>query len=275
MTRSRGVVCKIEKKAPFTLHLSKNTLEFPIIFKWGYFAASAHLIFELLAFFIGFRYFLWLQRAKGDHLPSASRQWAFLGAAAGAFIGSRLLGALENPALFFHPPGNWLLYFFQSKTIIGALLGGLLGVEIAKKIIGEKRSSGDLFTFPLLLGMMIGRLGCFSMGVAEPTYGIPSELPWAMDLGDGILRHPTALYEFFFLGLLWWFLAQLKKTKKVVEGGLFQLFMVSYLAYRFLIAFIQPIDTYLLGLGSLQWACLMGLVYYYRIILYPRHLFLT
>lgn len=266
-------MCKIEKKGPFPVHLSKNTLDFPIIFKWGYFATSAHFIFELLAFFVGFRYFLWLQKAKGDHLPTASRQWAFLGAAAGAFIGSRLLGAMENPALFFHPEGNWLLYFFKSKTIIGALLGGLWGVEWTKKVIGEQRSSGDLFTFPLLLGMMIGRLGCFSMGVAEPTYGLPSELPWAMNLGDGILRHPTALYEFCFLGLLWWSLVRLKKTKQVVEGGLFQLFMISYLLYRFLIAFIQPIDFHWLGLGVLQWACVAGLLYYFYIIRHLKRLF--
>jgi hypothetical protein len=41
------------------------------------------------------------------------------------------------------------------------------------------------------------------MGVYEETYGLPSSLPWAMDLGDGIQRHPVALYEIIFLIALW------------------------------------------------------------------------
>lgn len=234
-------------------------------------AISAHFIFELLAFFIGFRYFLWLRRSTGDHLPSSSRLTAFLGAAAGALLGSRFLGALEDPSLFFHPDGNWL-YYFQSKTIIGALLGGLAGVEIAKKIVGETRSSGDLFVFPLILGMMIGRVGCFSMGVAEPTYGIASSLPWAMDLGDGIPRHPTALYEILFLLLLWITLRGLRTRFDFQEGSLFKLFMVAYLLYRFSVGFIQPIKVWLWGLGTLQLACIIGIMYYYKVLISPSHL---
>ena len=234
-------------------------------------SVSAHFIFELLAFFIGFRYFLWLRRSAGDHLPNSSRLTAFLGAAAGALLGSRLLGALEDPTLFFNPNGNWL-YYFQSKTIIGALLGGLAGVEIAKKIVGETRSSGDLFAFPLILGMMIGRLGCFSMGVAEPTYGIASTLPWAMDLGDGVMRHPTALYEILFLLLLWITLRALRTRFDFQEGALFKLFMVAYLLYRFSVAFIQPVKAWFGGLGTLQLACIIGVLYYYKVFLTPSYL---
>ena len=193
------------------------------------------------------------------------------GGSSGALIGSWLLGALEDPSLFFNPKGNWL-YYFQSKTIIGALLGGLAGVEIAKKIVGETRSSGDLFVFPLILGMMIGRVGCFSMGVAEPTYGIASSLPWALDLGDGIPRHPTALYEILFLLLLWWALRALRTRFNFEEGALFKLFMVAYLLYRFSVAFIQPVKGWLWGLGSLQLACLIGLLYYYKVFLQSSYL---
>ena len=54
---------------------------------------------------------------------------------------------------------------------MGGLFGGLLGVELAKKIIGEKQSSGDLFVFPIILGIFIGRIGCFLSGINEFTYG--------------------------------------------------------------------------------------------------------
>jgi prolipoprotein diacylglyceryltransferase len=42
---------------------------------------------------------------------------------------------------------------------------------------------------------VIGRLGCFFAGLVDDTYGVPTRLPWAVDLGDGVPRHPVQLYE--------------------------------------------------------------------------------
>ena len=72
-------------------------------------------------------------------------------------------------------------------------------MEGAKKIIGEKTSSGDLYVLPIFLALFVGRIGCFSMGIHEPTYGIETNLFTALDLGDGKMRHPIMLYELVFL----------------------------------------------------------------------------
>jgi hypothetical protein len=58
-----------------------------------------------------------------------------------------LIGGLENPEELMQSK-NILLYFYSNKTIIGGLLGGLFGVELIKKVIKEKKASGDLFTYP-------------------------------------------------------------------------------------------------------------------------------
>ena len=79
----------------------------------------------------------------------------------------------------------------------------MIGVEITKKIIGHKESTGDLITFPLILAMIIGRIGCFLTGVYEQTYGVETTSIFVMDLGDGLLRHPVALYEIVYLIILW------------------------------------------------------------------------
>ena len=247
-------------------------MDFPVIFHLGPMALNAHLLFELMAFFVGFRYFLFLRKKQADHISTENRIWIFIGAAAGAFLGSRLLGALENPDWFFSGEKGWL-YYYQSKTIIGGLLGGLFGVEAIKKWIGERQSSGDLFVFPLLLAMMIGRIGCFSMGVYEPTFGVATDLPWGMDLGDGILRHPTALYEIVFLGLLWLGLLLLEKKVRLANGARFKLFMVGYLVYRFVVGFSQPGWRFgFWEITTLQATCLLGLVYYWKVFIRPGHL---
>jgi prolipoprotein diacylglyceryltransferase len=120
--------------------------------------------------------------------------------------------------------------------------------------------------------MIIGRIGCFTSGIAEPTYGLPTDLPWAMDLGDGIPRHPTALYEILFLGLLWWGLYRLQQHFFLISGAYFQIFMTAYLLYRFGIEFVRPGVDLLWGINVLQWACLGGLVYYRNVWLRPGHL---
>ncbi|MEO7210819.1 MAG: prolipoprotein diacylglyceryl transferase family protein, partial [Chitinophagaceae bacterium] len=203
-----------------------------------------------------------------------NRLWILVGAIFGALLGSRILGSLENPVALFHS-SNPLSYFYENKTIVGGLLGGLIGVEILKKIIGENKNSGDLFVYPLILGMIIGRIGCFSMGIYEETYGKPSSFIFAMKLGDNIPRHPVALYEIFFLLLLWLSLKITERKYMLANGALFKLFMIAYLCFRFLLDFIKPHYTFSFGLSTIQIACLAGLIYYAIFIFYPSKLFVT
>ncbi len=243
-------------------------MSFPLVFEFGSYTVTAHAVLEAMAFFIGFRYFLYLRKKKGDHYNTSSRIWVIIGAIFGALIGSRLLGSLERPAEL-SMTDDIVMYIYSNKTVVGGFLGGLFGVEMVKKLIGEKKSSGDLFVYPMILALVIGRLGCFSMGVFEETYGLPSLLPWAMDLGDGISRHPVTLYEIVFLIILWIMLNRLNKNSQMQQGGLFKLFMISYLAFRFLLDFIKPHYPVMLGLSSIQLACFGGLIYYLPFIIQP------
>ena len=77
------------------------------------------------------------------------------------------------------------------KTIVGGLIGGLVGVELVKLAMGIRRSTGDLYAPALAVAIAIGRIGCLLTGVADDTSGTPTSLPWGMDLGDGVSRHPT------------------------------------------------------------------------------------
>jgi len=176
-------------------------LKFPIYIEVGPAKILLHVVFEVLAFFIGFRYFLWLRKKRGDAIKTPNRTWIIIGAIIGALIGSRLIGGLENPTQITKE-NNLLFYFYQNKTVLGGFLGGLTGVEIVKKIIKEKGASGDLFVYPIILALIIGRMGCFSMGIYEETYGTVTTLPWGMNLGDGLIRHPVSLYEIIFLLVL-------------------------------------------------------------------------
>ena len=161
---------------------------------------NVHLILEYLAFFIAFRYYLFLRKRTKDTIQTTNRLSIILGASLGGFLGSRIIAILENPLVHFD--SSVIIMLLNSKTIMGGLFGGLLGVELAKKIINEKQSSGDLFVFPIILGIFIGRIGCFLSGINEFTYGKVTTFFMGMNLGDGKLRHPVALYEMIYMVLL-------------------------------------------------------------------------
>ncbi len=246
-------------------------MHFPVEIHIGRTALPLHAITETLGIFTGFRYFLYLRRQQEDHIHTNNRIWIILGAIFGAVIGSRLVGGLENPQAMLHS-GNVLLYFYQNKTVVGGFLGGLMGVEIVKLVIGEKQSSGDLFTYPMILALIIGRIGCFTMGVYEETYGLPTQLPWGMDLGDGIRRHPVNLYEIIFLLLLWMVILAVERRYVLVSGARFKLFMIAYLLFRFCLDFIKPHYFSIIPFSTIQLACLAGLLYYSKSIVHPGKL---
>lgn len=174
-------------------------MHFPVVFHPFGFELPAHLLFELLAYTLGFQLYLFLRRREGSRaVPFEQTAWILVGAVFGALVGSKLLAWLE------HPQHYWALRFdpqalVAGKTIVGGLLGGWVGVEVAKRFLGICSRTGDTYALPLILAIAIGRIGCFLTGLADMTHGIETNLPWAVDFGDGVRRHPTQLYEIAFL----------------------------------------------------------------------------
>lgn len=242
-------------------------LPFPIFVPIGDLRIPAHLIFESLAYLAGFQLFRLNRKRSGDFLADPGRMWIVTAAICGAAIGSKLLYWLEDPMATWYR-WNDPAYLLAGKTIVGGLLGGTLAVEWVKKRLAITRRTGDLFAVPLAVGIAVGRLGCFTGGLADNTYGIATTLPWGVDFGDGIRRHPTQLYEALFLLLLALALHRLSRRSHR-EGDVYRAFVVSYLGWRVAIDFLKP-GVPVLGLTSLQWASMAGIIAYRRDVL---HLF--
>ncbi len=278
-----------------TLHLATT---FPFYIHLGRYSLHPHFFFEALSYVIAFAVYLALRRRFGDPLITPLR-WAVVAATvAGGALGAKLLFWLEEPQLTWqhlHDPAH----FLGGKTIVGALAFGLVSVELFKRHIGLRGSTGDLYAIPLALGIAIGRIGCFLTGLSDNTYGTPTTLPWAVNFGDGIPRHPTQLYEIAFLLLLipilYRVLNRIARQNRIVivneagtkrskvpaqskdpcrrdepektsflPGDAFKLFMVAYMSFRLLCDFIKPYPRIFLGLGGIQWACVLILLYYSR-----------
>lgn len=226
-------------------------------------AHLVHSLFEAAALAIGARYYLALRRRH--QLPAAlePRGFAVLaGCLLGAALGNKAVFWIEMPQLW-STHGGWLGFFLGGQSVVGGLLGGLIGVEVGKKFSGQTQSTGDLFVFPILLGLIVGRIGCFLAGLNDGTFGIATDLLWGIDFGDGIRRHPTQLYEIGFAIGLWLVLARLQSHLASVPGLMFKLMLSSYLLWRLLLEHIKPRPyDYPLGLSGIQWVCVLALTAY-------------
>jgi phosphatidylglycerol---prolipoprotein diacylglyceryl transferase len=198
-----------------------------------------HAVFELLAYATGFVLSrrAW-RRERRAFAAQPDSGWIAVAAILGAALGSKLLFLLQYP--------GWVAAHFPSpeavlggKTIVGGLLGGLAGVEIAKSRLGVSDSTGDLFTVPVIGGLVVGRLGCLAAGLVDETFGLPTALPWGWDFGDGVLRHPTPLYEIAFL-LAFLAVLRILAPRLAHAGDTFRVFMAAYLAFRVAVDFLKP-----------------------------------
>jgi prolipoprotein diacylglyceryltransferase len=108
------------------------------------------------------------------------------------------------------------------------------------------------------------------MGVYEETYGLPTSFITGLNLGDGILRHPVALYEIGFLSVLWLALHKTRQHIPLQNGALFKLFLITYLLFRFFLDFLKPHYTFAIGLSTIQITCFAGILYYLPYLIQPK-----
>ena len=128
-----------------------------------------------------------------------------------------------------------------ARSIEGAILGAVLGVEIYKRFAGVTERTGARFAAPLAVGVVVGRFGCFFSGIDDFTYGTPTNLPWGHDFGDGVMRHPAPLYESasMALFLIFYLIAAWRNNRFVIDNGLY-LAILCYAMQRFLWEFFKP-----------------------------------
>jgi len=214
-----------------------------------------HLLFDMAAWLsawligraVSRKYF-----AGGTRTPLRDPGY-FIALGIGAIAGALLFGSLNMTLA-----GFWQL----GHSIAGAVAGGIIGVEIYKPFAGIRGSTGGQFVAPLALGIAVGRFGCFFAGLPDYTYGTPTSLPWGVDFGDGIARHPVQLYEsgamLLFLGV---YLSGLRAGAPVFRRRGFYLFTLWYGVQRFAWEFFKPYPAVLGPLNTFHLICIALILY--------------
>ncbi|MBI2251799.1 MAG: prolipoprotein diacylglyceryl transferase [Armatimonadetes bacterium] len=166
-------------------------------------------------------------------------------------LGARLLWVLINfkKQNFIDAPLEIINLRAGGLSWHGALLGGLLvAFWFSKK---KKINFGkllDLLSPSFVLGLAIGRIGCFLGGCCGgiKAKGVLEKFYTQCFLGG---NHPAQIYEFFLDLIILWVLFKLEKKIKF-NGELYLFFLLLYSLARFSVDYFR-IDTIPLGIFSL------------------------
>ncbi len=190
-----------------------------------------------------------------------------------AIIGARIFHVVTHWGFYFGEGKNiWAIFFIWEGgiAIFGALIGGAIGAWLGCKWTGIRFwSFADALAPGLLLAQAMGRFGNW---FNQELYGLPTDLPWGLQidypnaawpagLPEGTLFHPTFLYEVIWntLGVL--FLLWAGKRFRLQWGRLFALYLIWYSAGRIVWESIRidPSEVFF-GLRTNVWAAIAGVV---------------
>ena len=145
------------------------------------------------AFVIYVLYFILSLRKKGVplwHLCLSALFILFF-----SILGGRLMWATEH--IDTVTLGDIFSLEFGSWRIAGVLVANCIAALIITYIYYKYynvtvSTTLGIFLEAVFLEFALNKLACFLGGCC---YGVETTLPWGMNFGDGLLRHPTQLYE--------------------------------------------------------------------------------
>jgi len=206
-----------------------------------------------LGFVVGAAVFWWMCRRR--RMETDGLALIAVSALAFAVFGAKIAQLLAEGWPIRAP--WWVLFDPRAggKALLGGILGGWLGTELAKRRLGIRRSTGDLFALALPAGEAVGRVGCF---FNQCCYGSVCRLPWSV-YQHGEWRHPAQLYSSFVSVLI--FLAVLRLEFRPAafirrEGDLFRVYLLLFGFARFGLEFVRWRESLIWGLSPMQWFCL-------------------
>jgi phosphatidylglycerol---prolipoprotein diacylglyceryl transferase len=224
-----------------------------------------HLVFDLLAavasFSVTWLCYRWRLQVAAQRIEHAGAGYVL------ALIGGAAMGGYGFGTLNLWLSGETHV----ARSIVGALAGAIVAIELYKWARGLRGSTGLIFVPAFATTVVVGRWGCFFAGLQDETHGTATSLPWAVDLGDGVLRHPVQLYESFaMLAFLLVSLALIGRRNPWFLANGFYALVAYYAGQRFLWEFLKPYGAVLGPLNLFHLVC-AALVAYAGLMMWKTH----
>ena len=200
------------------------------------------------------------------------------------FIGARIYHVITDYDLYDGNPHSFFPGVFEvwngGLGIYGAVIGGFLGILLFARLRGiSALVFADAVAPGLVLAQAIGRFGNY---FNQELFGLPSDLPWAIEIApqnrppqfnDAASFHPTFLYESIWdvlVCLVLLFVAR-RFANSLKNGDIMLLYVCLYSVGRFFVETLRVDPAFLIGdfRGNLFVASVLALTF--ALILFLRH----
>ena len=237
----------------------------PIIWHWGSFELGWHAVASLVAIIVAVTVAIYFAKKNGLSASDvySLAPWVILG----GIIGARLFHVADHLSYYSSNPLQILAIQEGGLAIWGAVIGGGIAVLVYTRLRHLSLSLlFDTLTPALLVGQIIGRVGCTINGDA---WGGPTNLPWGfkyLSLYDsippnllGVPTHPYPVYEMIWNGLCLILLLKMRSHFKT-GGLLFFSYLTLYSLGRFVLTFVRQENIVFWGLQEAQVVALLGFI---------------
>ncbi len=189
-------------------------------------------------------------------------------------IGARFYHVITHPNDYFYPGADLLktLYIWEGgNAIFGALIGGAVGAYIGCRWTGIRFwTFADALAPALLFAQAVGRFGNW---FNQELFGLPTNLPWGLQidagnkaipvgLPDGTLFQPLFLYEIIWNLIGVGLIIFLERRFRLQWGKTFAVYLIWYGVGRSYLESIRidPSEFSFLGVPSNVWAAFAAVV---------------
>ncbi|MBZ7987890.1 prolipoprotein diacylglyceryl transferase [Campylobacter canadensis] len=218
--------------------------------------ALCYIVSLLLALFIA------MKNAKDFSFSKKEIENYFIWIEIGIILGARLgFVFVYSDYRFYYLTHPWQIFNpFMGGEFVGiagmSFHGAVFGAFVASYLYAKKHKKNlftllDLVAFSVPLAYIFGRIGNF---LNHELFGRSTEVAWGVYV-DGVLRHPSQLYEAFCEGLLVFLVILYFKKRQKFTGQLICIYGISYSIARFFCEFFREPDS---NLGFITFYLSMG-----------------
>ena len=222
----------------------------PIAFSVGSFAIHWYAIMYITALLTALYFAKWIVKKDNLNISDEDLDNYFIYMEVGVILGARLgyilfydphtLYYLTHPWQIFNPFMNGEFVGIRGFSYHGALIGALISTYIFT--LRYKQYSYwfimDLVAIAVPFGYVFGRIGNF---LNQELIGRTTDLPIGIYV-DGVLRHPSQLYEAFLEGILLFIIIFLYRKRKKFDGELIIIYIIGYSIARYIAEFFRQPD---------------------------------
>ncbi|MDR2639487.1 MAG: prolipoprotein diacylglyceryl transferase [Helicobacteraceae bacterium] len=231
----------------------------PVIFTIGAFSLRWYGLMYVTALVVGY---LWGRRMVrlGHWKPMNLERFEslFIWFAIGAVLGARLGYVIfydPNTAYWLTHPWQIFNPFAGDQIGISGLSyhGAIAGVVVSLLLFARRYRFKVWFLFDLAAvsgsaGYVFGRIGNF---LNAELIGRETTMPWGV-LAEGVLRHPSALYEAALEGIAIFAILAFVYQKRRFDGQMAMLYLALYAIARIIVEFFRAPDSQL-GFIAFKW----------------------